>query len=73
MIPNHGTYCHAFQSAIRMRFFPLSMNVINICTNIVVDVSKRVHVVRIDEYFVYPLIYHTFGAKIQFYQFPLKT
>ncbi len=48
------------------------MNVINICTDTAADGSKRVPA-RIYEYFVYPLIYDTPGAKIQFCQFPPKS
>jgi len=49
------------------------MNVISIFTNIVTNGSKRVHAIGIDEYFVHPFIYDTPSAKIQFYQFPLKS
>jgi hypothetical protein len=40
------------------------MNVISICTNTAADGSKRVPA-GIYEYFVYPLVYNTPGAKIQ--------
>ncbi len=48
------------------------MNVISICTDTAADGSKRVPA-RIYEYFVYPLIYDTPGAKIKLCQFPPKT
>ncbi len=49
------------------------MNVISICSNTAADGSKRVPAARIYEYFVYPLIYDTPGAKIHLCQFPPKT